>query len=53
MPQYPDRISAFKRWSKLKVDSGQVGLGDKSASFQRTRRKMRLKRRRRRKKMEE
>lgn len=47
MPQYPEKIGAFKRWSKLKVDSGRVGLGDKKASLRKTRRRRRLKRIRR------
>lgn len=56
MPQYPTRISAFKRWANLKVQSGQVGLGDKQSSSQKTRRRRRLQRflrRKRKKRMEE
>lgn len=43
MPQYPERISAFRKWANLKVDSGKVGLGDKKSFRIRRRRRRRKK----------
>lgn len=44
--QYPERISRFRKWARLKVDSGKVGLGDKSNSASRRRARRRRTRRR-------
>lgn len=42
---YPTRISRFKKWASLKVDSGQVGLGDKKGSSPKVRARRRRRRR--------
>lgn len=47
---YPERISRFKRWARLKVESGKVGLGDKAGYSTRLRHRRRRKRRARRRK---